>query len=134
MSQAYPSDPPDPIAAVTHPDPYPYYARLVAEAQFQRHDGLGLWVAASAEAVTAVLTSELCRVRPPAEPVPKALLGSPAAEIFRRLVRMNDGPGQQELKRAVMATLGSIDGAKAAGPSREWAGRLAAEPVEKPAQ
>ena len=127
MSQAFPPDPPDPISAVTHPDPYPYYARLVAEAPFQQHDGL--WVAASAEAVTAVLTSQLCRVRPPAEPVPKALLGSPAAEIFRRLVRMNDGPWQQDLKRAVMAALGSIDGAKAAEPSREWAGRLPAEPA-----
>ncbi|MFL6235910.1 MAG: cytochrome P450, partial [Thermoanaerobaculia bacterium] len=41
-------DPQDPIAAVTHRDPYPYYARLVAERPVY-HDGpLGLWVASSA--------------------------------------------------------------------------------------
>jgi cytochrome P450 len=124
LNAAYPSDP---IAAVTHPDPYPYYGHLVAEAPFERDERLGLWVAASAEAVDAVLTSPVCRVRPPAEPVPKALLGSSAAEIFRHLVRMNDGPGQQALKGKVMGMLGSMD---ASGPSREWARRLPAEPAE----
>jgi hypothetical protein len=44
-----------------------------------RDDALGLWIVAGASAVTAALTSELCRVRPPAEPVPRALLGSPPA-------------------------------------------------------
>jgi cytochrome P450 len=116
--------PPDPIAAVTHPDPYPYYADLVASRPLYRDEALGLWVASSAEAVTAVLTSDLCRVRPPAEPVPKALLGSPAAEIFRHLVRMNDGPGHCPFKAAVSAALGSIDPARAAERSREWAGRI----------
>jgi len=51
----------DPIAAVTHPDPYPFYADLVAKRPLYRDDALGVWVAASAEAVTAVLTSDLCR-------------------------------------------------------------------------
>ncbi len=32
-------------------------------------------------------------LRPPTEPVPTVLLGSPAADIFRHLIRMNDGPG-----------------------------------------
>ncbi|HEX3128002.1 MAG TPA: cytochrome P450 [Thermoanaerobaculia bacterium] len=125
------SFPADPVAAVTHAEPYPYYADLVARAPFERHSGLGLWVAASAEAVTAVLTSDLCRVRPAAEPVPKALLGSSAADIFARLVRMTDGPAQQALKRAVLAALGSLDGAAAAGPSREWARRLEPTPFEQ---
>src|SRR6266567_128919 len=71
--------PGNPIAAVTHPDPYPCYADLVATTPLYRDDTLGLWVATSAEVVLAVLTSDLCRVRPAAEPVPKALLGSPAA-------------------------------------------------------
>src|SRR5262249_43265475 len=72
-------------------------------------DKLGLWVASSARIVTAVLTSELCKVRPATEPIPKALLGSPAAEIFRRLVRMNDGEGHCPFKQAVSATLASTD-------------------------
>ena len=68
------STPSDPIAAVTHADPYPYYAELVARRPIYRDEALGLWVAADAAAVTAVLTSEATRVRPPAEPVPRALV------------------------------------------------------------
>jgi cytochrome P450 len=119
--------PANPIAAVTHANPYPYYADLVSQAPLAYDEALGVWVAASAEAVTAVLMSDLCRVRPPAEPVPRPLLGSPAGEIFRNLVRMNDGPRHPALKQAVMVALGSLDGETAAGPSREWARRLAAE-------
>jgi cytochrome P450 len=119
--------PRDPIAAVTHRDPYPYYARLVAEKPFYRDEALGLWVASSAEAVTAVLSSDLCRVRPPAEPVPKALLGSPAAAIFRHLVRMNDGMGHSPFKQALSATLDSVDGTRVAEQSKTSARTLANE-------
>jgi cytochrome P450 len=118
--------PPDPIAAVTFPDPYPFYAELVARGLY-RDDTLGLWVAASAEAVTAVLASDLCRVRAPAEPVPRALVGSPAGEIFRHLVRMNDGPLHDSCREAVSAMLGAIGEAQAAAASRHWAGFLAGE-------
>src|SRR5579862_5414553 len=97
--------PASPLDAATHPDPYPYYAQLVAEKPLHRDTASGLWVAADAAAVSAVLTSELCRVRPPAEPVPIALLGSPAGDIFGRLVRMTDGPGRCPVKRAIAATL-----------------------------
>jgi cytochrome P450 len=100
--------PRDPVAAATHPDPYPYYARLVAERPLYRDHGLGMWVASSAAMVTAVLSSPLCRVRPPAEPVPKAIAGSPAGEIFRRLVRMNDGDSHCPMKGAILAILGAI--------------------------
>src|SRR6202035_3402411 len=86
-----------------------------------RDEALGLWVAAGAGAVTAVLASELCRVRPAAEPVPRALLGSPAGEVFRHLVRMTDGPGHCPLKRAVAAALSSIDGPRTAAAARESA-------------
>jgi cytochrome P450 len=101
--------PTDAIAAVTHRNPYPYYAHLVAHQPLYRDESLGLWVASSADAVTAVLTSELCRVRPLSEPVPTALLGTPAANIFRKLIRMNDGSGHCPFNRAVAATLTSID-------------------------
>ena len=52
--------PKDPIAAVTHADPYPYYADLVAKTPVYRDEALGIWVASSADAVTGVLTSESC--------------------------------------------------------------------------
>ena len=109
MSSDFPADA---VAAATHSDPYPYYARLVAERPMHRDDRLGAWVAASATAVTEVLTSSICRVRPPAEPVPRAIDGSPAGEIFRHLVRMNDGAMHCPFKRAIVGTLGSLDSAR----------------------
>jgi len=116
--------PQDPIAAVTHPDPYPYYADLVAHKPLYYDDKLRLWVASSASVVTAALTNDLCRVRPATEPVPKSLLGSPAAEIFRHLVRMNDGERHCPFKQAVSAALSSIDAAQAAQQSVKWARSL----------
>jgi cytochrome P450 len=119
------SRPQDPIAAVVHPDPYPYYAELVASRPLYRDEALGLWVASSAAAVTAVLASDPCRVRPPTEPVPKALLGSPAGEVFGHFVRMNDGPGHCPFKGALTTALDTLDPARIAGPSRRWARSLA---------
>jgi cytochrome P450 len=116
--------PRDPIAAVTHPEPYPYYADLVARTPFYRDDALGLWVAASAEAVTAVLTSAACLVRPPHEPIPRQLLGTPVADLFRHLVRMNDGVGHCPLKRAVTATLDAVAPARVRARSVAWARTL----------
>ncbi len=118
--------PADPVAAVTHPDPYPYYARLVAERPLYRDEALGLWVASGHAAVMAVMTDAACRVRPPSEPVPKAIVGSPAADIFRHLVRMNDGAIHCPFKQAVTATLGSINATRLAATACERAAVLAA--------
>jgi cytochrome P450 len=112
---------------VTHPDPYPYYAGLVAGAPFHHDPGLGLWVAAGAPAVHAVLSSELARVRPPREPVPPGLMGSPAGEIFRHLVRMNDGVTHLRLKPGVSARLAMLDPARVREQAAAWAHHLAQE-------
>jgi cytochrome P450 len=114
-----------PLAAVTSRDPYPYYAALLADRPLYRDEMLGLWVASSARAVTDVLDSALCRVRPPAEPVPKALLGTAAGSLFGRLVRMNDGAGHGPLKHAISRTLAFLDSTAAAALSRNWAEALA---------
>lgn len=121
------TSPRDPISAVTHPDPFPFYARLVAERPLSHDAVLGLWVASSAPAVTAVLSDDRCRVRPAAEPVPGALLGSPAADVFRNLVRMTDGEGHGPLKQAVSAALASIDAAEVTARSGRWARYLLTE-------
>lgn len=113
--------PQDPITAVTHPDPYDYYADLVARRPLYYDDKLRLWVASSASAVATVLTNNLCRVRPVNEPVPESLLGSTAAEIFRRLIRMNDGERHCPFKQAVSAALASIDAVQVAQQSDKWA-------------
>ncbi len=93
----------DPLAAVTAADPYPYYARLVAERPFHRDETLGVWVAASAPAVEAVLSSSVMCVRPTSEPVPKAIAGTPMGDVFARLTRMTDGRQQATVKDAVVA-------------------------------
>lgn len=99
----------DPIAAVTDPDPYPYYRHLAATQPFQQHAALGLWVAASANAVAEVLAHPDCRVRPMAQPVPPALAGTPAGDLFGRLVRMTDGAPHAPLKAVVMRAMAGID-------------------------
>jgi cytochrome P450 len=99
-----------PLQAVTHADPYPYYAELVATRPFGFDDGLGLFVAAGAGAVREVLAAPAGRVRPPAEPVPKGIVGTAAGDVFGRLVRMNDGDLHDRLKAVVTEALGSVPG------------------------
>jgi len=95
------AEPLDPVGAVVHPDPYPYYARLRRDRPLYLDSALGLWVAATQEAVEAALNHPALRVRPPAEPVPRALVGTPAGEVFAWLVRMNDGEFHTRHKPAV---------------------------------
>jgi cytochrome P450 len=118
--------PADPIAAVTHRDPYPYYTDLAAARPIHRDDSLGLWVASSAAAVTAVLNSPACLVRPPAEPVPRVLLGSPGGSIFGRLVRMNEGASHSAMKPAVSAATARIE-TSVGGQARRCAEHLVKE-------
>lgn len=115
--------PSDPVAAVTHPDPYPYYAAL-RQRPFDWDEALGLWVAASAEDALAVLASPACRVRPPSEPVPRPLLGGAVGALFGRLVRMTDGDAQARAKRAVAAAL-DVPAETLAAEARRWSVALA---------
>jgi cytochrome P450 len=121
------SPPLNAVAACTHADPYPYYAQLVARSPFFFDEALKFWIASSAAAVEAVLGSELCHVRPSSEPVPLALVGSPAADVFRHLIRQNDGPRHCPFKRAVENALRSVDDARIAGRAKHWAEFLIAE-------
>lgn len=121
--------PRNPVEAVIHPDPYPYYAGLVTSRPIYWDETVGCWIASGAATVAAVLTNELCRVRPPGEQVPTALLGSPAADIFRYLVRMNDGQIHSRIKGAVSSTLQAIDADQIAEESNTWS-RLLADEME----
>jgi cytochrome P450 len=120
-----PTAPDSPLAAVTHPNPYPYYAGLVKERPFYRDEALGTWVASSARAVTAVLESEACRVRPATEPVPAPLCGSASGFLFGRLLRMTDGAAHSPLKRALSLTLASLDEGRLGAHAQSCAQRLA---------
>ncbi|QZP32029.1 cytochrome P450 [Pseudomonas sp. DR48] len=99
----------DPIIAATHVDPYPYYAQLRAEGGLVFHQGLKLWVASSAQAVAAVLAHPDCHVRPPHEPVPKAIVGGMAGQVFAQLMRMNEGERHRCPRSAIEPGLALID-------------------------
>jgi len=102
--------PADPVAAATHADPYPYYAALRDGPPLAWHDGLRVWVASRADVVIEVLQAHgPLRVRPAAEPVPRAIVGSPAGEVFGHLVRMNDGPAHQAHRPALQRALAGLD-------------------------
>ncbi|TWO71585.1 cytochrome P450 [Caenimonas sedimenti] len=120
--------PPDAIAATTHPDPWPYYAALRQSRPLFFDHGLRLWVASSAAVVEAALVHPHLRVRPPAEPVPKALLGSPTGEVFAQLVRMNDGGFHREhrpaTERAAAAFSLEVLGTQTALAAADLAGRV----------
>jgi len=116
--------PENPLAAVTHPDPYPYYASIVAGKPIYRDPVLNLWVVSTAQAVEAVLSSEVCRVRPRGEAVPKAIAASPAGEIFRQLVRTNDGPHHRALKESVSAAFNEQGVSQVKELARRWSERL----------
>ncbi|MFD4839349.1 cytochrome [Achromobacter sp. NPDC058515] len=95
--------PAHPLDAVTHPDPYPYYAALASARPLYRDAALDLWVASHPDTITAVLRHPAARVRPAAEPVPRGLCPGPAGELFGRFVRMNDGALHARLKDLLAA-------------------------------
>lgn len=101
--------PPDPLAAVTHRDPYRYYRELARQQPFHRDAMLMLWVAAGPAEVAAVLSHPACRVRPPGQPVPPPLAQSPAGTLFARLIRMNDGQRHAPLKAVLQRQLATLD-------------------------
>lgn len=98
----------DPLDAVGHADPYPYYASLAARPGLYFEPRLQLWVAASAASVKAVMAHPDCRVRPLAEPVPAAIAGGMAGEIFGALVRMNEGERHAQPKLALQHALAAV--------------------------
>ncbi|SOD23188.1 Cytochrome P450 [Variovorax sp. YR752] len=102
--------PTDPVAAVTHADPYPYYAALRDGPPLAWNEKLRLWVASRADVIEEVLLAHgALRVRPPAEPVPRAIVGSAAGEVFGHLVRMNDGVAHQAHRPALQRALAGLD-------------------------
>ncbi len=115
----------DPIAAVTHEQPYPYYAQLAARPGLHYDNTLKLWVAAHPAAVRDVMTHPHCRVRPVTEPVPAAIAGGAAGFVFGELVRMNDGARHAAPKLALQRALGSLDPALVQRTAQECAATLA---------
>lgn len=124
MTQPFPADP---INAVTHPNPYSYYAALRKQAPLVRDETLKVWIAARADTVRAVLDDERLTVRPVAEPVPRAISGAPAGEVFGQLARMNEGEAHRVARGALVKGLVGVDVAQVF----ESANRQAADAIER---
>ncbi|MGQ8773435.1 cytochrome P450 [Serratia sp. NA_112.1] len=97
------------LAAVTSEDPLADYMQMVPMA-FQ--PDLQCWVVASPAAVREILHSSDFGVRPAHEPIPAALLNTPAQSIFGALVRMQDGEQHLKLKATILQTLSVFDAAR----------------------
>ncbi|HEY0584912.1 MAG TPA: cytochrome P450 [Pseudoduganella sp.] len=67
--------------------------------------GRGLWIAAGTALVEEVLGHPALRVRPLVEPVPAAIAGGSAGEVFGALVRMNEGERHAAPKLALQRAL-----------------------------
>jgi cytochrome P450 len=102
------TEPADIRAATVHPNPYPFYARLVVERPIYREGSTGPWVMTSAANVRAVLTNEFCATRPPGAVVPDIMAGSPTAAIYTRMVRINHGKAHCPIKNNVVGTLDAV--------------------------
>jgi cytochrome P450 len=97
------------LAASAHRNPYPYYAALAAGPALVFDAPRKLWIAGSVASVKEVLANPACRVRPVLEPVPAAIVGSPAGEVFGHLVRMNEGLRHDAPKLALRRFLAAMD-------------------------
>lgn len=123
-------EPANPIDAATHPNPYPYYARLRSGPALYYDQELRLWVVASATAISQVFDSPSCRVRPMSEPVPSALDGLAAGEIFSHLVRMTDGSRHDQSKSVLERALASIPAADVQARARHAAASSVPETMD----
>jgi len=88
---------------------------------------VGAWIAADPATVRDVLEHPALRVRPPAVPVPPALEGTVAGEIFRNFARMNDGERHRRLRAAVTAALETLPEERVVGTT--WALLAASDPM-----
>lgn len=102
-------NPRDAFSAVTHPTPYPYYTHLLAGPPLVFDEHLRMWLASRANVIKEVLSHPHCKVRPLTEPVPKAIVHSPAGTVFGHLVRMNDGSNHDRPKLALQHALAALD-------------------------
>lgn len=122
--------PSHPLAAVTHPDPYPYYAALARGRPLYREPALGLWIACHPDAIRAVMRDPAARVRPADAPVPPALCPGPAGTLFGRFVRMNDGAAHARAK-ALLADFIQEQDAQPSPPGWPEAGPAHAAAVDR---
>ena len=121
-----PMQPINAVAAASHPDPYPYYRRLLTGPQLVFDPGLQMWIACRQAVIQEILQNPHCQVRPTGEPVPKAIAGSSAGAVFASLMRMNEGTRHAIPRQAIGQALAALDLASVTSTSRHFASTLGA--------
>lgn len=96
------------MQAAMQPNPYPYYTALQQGPVLPYDTDSGCFLASRAEVIAEVLQHPAARVRPVAQPVPAALQGHCCGEVFAALLRMTDGPQQQQLKAILQRQLANV--------------------------
>jgi cytochrome P450 len=107
------------LAAPAHADPYAWYAGLRVSRPMFFDRELGLWVVSGPYLVEQALQDPALRVRPPSEPVPQALSGTAAGEVFGLLLRMRDGEFHARHRPGVTARAAGLDAAAVARAAEE---------------
>jgi cytochrome P450 len=121
-----PRPPSDPFDAVTHPDPWPYYAQLRARG-VHLDASTRTWVVPNAVTIASALCDRRLGVRPPGEPVPPHLIGTCAGEVFGRLARTNDDERHDVLRAHADTLVASIAPGRVRSTARAIARRVGAD-------
>jgi len=100
-----PHAPIDALNAAHHAEPWAFYRAACARPGLHFDAALAQWIAADAATVRALLAHPDLGVRPPNEPVPRALLGRPFGAVYARWLRMRDDAGHAAEKVALNAAL-----------------------------
>ncbi|RYZ12819.1 MAG: cytochrome P450 [Comamonadaceae bacterium] len=123
--------PPDSVSTAAHPgDPAGFYRRLREGAPLWFDPVAGLWVASRADVVREALRHPALRVRPVDQPVPPAIAGRPAGEVYARMVRMTDGPGQRHVRQWLVGALSAVPVAEVARQTQDAARLLPSLPLD----
>jgi cytochrome P450 len=122
----------DPIAAVSHPDPYPYYAALRAESGVHWFADRKLWALVSTPLVTAAFNMAHAKVRPPSELIPAFLQNTQAGAVFAKLARMSDGPPHAAQRERTMHVMRKLDRGLVAAASAQVIDAVASPWRERP--
>ncbi len=112
-------DPIDPIAAVSHHDPYPFYAALRAQSGVHWFADRKVWALVSEPLVTAAFKMAHAKVRPPGEPIPAFLEQARAGDVFGRLARMSDGPAHAVQREDTLLLMRKLTGELVAAASAQ---------------
>lgn len=114
-----PEAPFDPIAAISHPNPYPYYAALRAASGVHWFADRKVWALVSAPLVTTAFNMAHAKVRPAAEPIPAFLRQTRAGDVFARLARMCDGPAHAAQRARTLLLMQKLTGDLVADASKQ---------------